>query len=167
MWYTCYNGWANVDTLTKAYGLHSTSLLLLYIPWVLTEYNDMYPPWQYYTEEFHGPESPLGSAILLVITDSSNSLQSLPRLLRAQASPGTHRIGGTSGKEPACQCRRLRDAGSIPGLERSPGGGHGNPLQYSCLENPMDRGTWQATAHRVTKNWTRLKWLSTHTHRFM
>ena len=44
--------------------------------------------------------------------------------------------GGTSGKEPACQCRRLRNAGLIPGLGRSPGGRHGNPLQYSCLENP-------------------------------
>ena len=42
----------------------------------------------------------------------------------------------------------LRDAGSIPGSGRSPGGGHGNPLQYSCLENPMDRGAWQATVHR-------------------
>ena len=43
------------------------------------------------------------------------------------------------------------DAGSIPGLGRSPGVGNGNPLQYSCLENPMDRGAWQAAVHRVTK----------------
>ena len=43
----------------------------------------------------------------------------------------------------------IRDAGSIPG--RSPGGGHGNPLQYSCLENPMDRGAWRATVHRFTE----------------
>ena len=43
------------------------------------------------------------------------------------------------------------DAGSIPGPGRSPGGGHGNALQYSCLENPMDRGTWQATVHGVRK----------------
>ena len=43
------------------------------------------------------------------------------------------------------------DAGWIPGLRRSPGGGNGNPLQYSCLRNPMDRGDWQATVHRVTK----------------
>ena len=50
----------------------------------------------------------------------------------------------------------LRDMGSIPGLGRSPGEGHGNPLQYSCLENPMDRGAWQATVHGVTKSWTRL-----------
>ena len=46
---------------------------------------------------------------------------------------------------------------------RSPGGGYGNPLQYTCLENPMDRGAWKATAHRVTKSWTWLKGLSTHT----
>ena len=43
--------------------------------------------------------------------------------------------------------------GSIPGLGRSPGGGNGNPLQYSCLENPMDRGAWQAIVHEVTKTW--------------
>ena len=58
----------------------------------------------------------------------------------------------------------VRNMGSIPGLGRSPGGGHGNPLQYSCLENPMDRGAWRATVHRVTKSQTRLKWLSTHTY---
>ena len=45
----------------------------------------------------------------------------------------------------------IRDVGSIPGLGRSPGGGHGNPLQYSCLENPMDRGAWQATTHGINK----------------
>ena len=48
----------------------------------------------------------------------------------------------------------IRDAGSIPGSGRSPGKGHGNPLQYSCLENPMDRGAWWATVHRVAKSWT-------------
>ena len=46
----------------------------------------------------------------------------------------------------------IRDSGSIPGLGRSPGGGHGNPLEYSCLENPMDRGAWQAIVHRVTES---------------
>ena len=60
--------------------------------------------------------------------------------------------GGTSGKESACQQRGLRDAGSIPGLGRSSEGGHGNPLQYSCLENPTDRGAWQATVHRVANS---------------
>ena len=54
------------------------------------------------------------------------------------------------------------DAGLIPGWGSSLGGGHGNPLQYSCPENPMDRGTWQAAVHRAAKSWTRLKQLSTH-----
>ena len=48
----------------------------------------------------------------------------------------------------------------VPGLGKSPGGGHGNPLQYSCLENPMDRGAWWATVHGVTQSWKRLKQLS-------
>ena len=52
--------------------------------------------------------------------------------------------------------RDIRDMGSIPGSGRSPGGGNGNPLQYSCLENPMDRGAWLAVVHGVTKNQTRL-----------
>ena len=52
--------------------------------------------------------------------------------------------------------------GSIPGSGRSPGGGHGNPLQYSCLENPMDRGARRALVHRVTKSRTRPKRLSMH-----
>ena len=56
--------------------------------------------------------------------------------------------GGLVGKEPACNAGDTGDMGSIPGLGRSPGGGHGNPLQCSCLENPMDRGAWQATVHR-------------------
>ena len=53
------------------------------------------------------------------------------------------------------------DMGLIAGSGRAPGGGHGNPLQFSCLENPMDRGARQATVHRVTKSWTPLKWFST------
>ena len=57
------------------------------------------------------------------------------------------------GKESACNAG---DAGSIAGLGRSPGGGHGNRLQYSCLQNPMGRGAWQATVHGVTKSWTPL-----------
>ena len=69
--------------------------------------------------------------------------------------------GGASGNEPSCQCRRL-ETNWIPGLGRSLGGGDGNPLQYSCLENPMHSGTWWAMVHRVTKSQIRLKWLSTH-----
>ena len=53
--------------------------------------------------------------------------------------------------------RDIRDTSLIPGSGRSPGGGHGSPLQYSCLENPMDGGTWRATVHGVAKNQIRLK----------
>ena len=71
--------------------------------------------------------------------------------------------GGTCGEEPTCQCRLdLRDMGSIPGSGRSPGGGHGIPLQYSCLENPMDRGANWATVQGVAQSQTQLKQLSTH-----
>ena len=56
-----------------------------------------------------------------------------------------------------------RNMGLIPGSGRSPGGGHGNPIQYPCLENPMDGGVWWATVHRVAKSWTWLK-QPTHTH---
>ena len=59
-------------------------------------------------------------------------------------------------KNPLASAQDLRDACSIPGLGRSPGDGHGNPLQYSCLENPMDRGVWQATVRGVAKSGTRL-----------
>ena len=59
--------------------------------------------------------------------------------------------GGSDGKESVYN---VRDTGSIPGSGRSPGEGHGNPLQYSCLENPMDRGAWWAIVHGVTKSWT-------------
>ena len=62
-----------------------------------------------------------------------------------------------SGKESTCQCRRCRDMGSISVSERSPGGGNDNPLQYSCLNNPMDRGAWWSIVHGVTKSWT---WMS-------
>ena len=55
----------------------------------------------------------------------------------------------------------VSDMGSIPGLGRYPEGGYGNPLQYSCLENPMERRTWWATVHRVTKSLTQLKRFST------
>ena len=55
----------------------------------------------------------------------------------------------------------VRNEGSIPGLGKFPGGVHGNPFQYFCLENPMDRGDWQATVHRVTESWIQLKQLST------
>ena len=68
--------------------------------------------------------------------------------------------GGASGKETASQCKRHKRRGFD--LWAGKGGGHGNTLQYSCLENPMDRGAWWAMVHRVTKSWTQLKHLSTH-----
>ena len=73
--------------------------------------------------------------------------------------------GGSEGKASACNAA---DPSSIPGLGRSPGEGNGNPLQYSCLENPMDRGAWRATVHGVTKSWTQLSdFTHTHIYRFI
>ena len=67
---------------------------------------------------------------------------------------------------PACNAGDTRDMGSITGLGRCPEGGGGNPLQYSCLENPMDRGAWRARVHTVTKSWTWQATEHTHTHKF-
>ena len=67
-------------------------------------------------------------------------------------------------KNPPASAGDLRDTGSIPGSGRSPGGGHGHPLQCSCLENPMGRGAWWAAVHRVAQSRTRLKQFNTHTH---
>ena len=61
-------------------------------------------------------------------------------------------------KESTCNTGDIRDSDSVPGLGRSPGRGNGNPLQYSCLENPMDRGAWWATVHGVAKSQTRLSY---------
>ena len=70
--------------------------------------------------------------------------------------------GGSVVKEnPPANTGDAEDAGSIPGSGRSPGWGNGNPLQYSCLENPKDRGAWQTTVHGVAQSWTRLRM---HTH---
>ena len=69
--------------------------------------------------------------------------------------------GGTLVKNVPANAGCARDLGSIPGSRRSLGGGPGNPFQYSCLENSMDRGAWWATVHGVTKSWTQL---STHAH---
>ena len=67
-------------------------------------------------------------------------------------------------KNPHSNAGDVRNAGSIPELGRLPGEGHGNPIQSSCLKNPMDRGSWRATVHRVTQNRTRLKQWHTRTH---
>jgi len=60
-------------------------------------------------------------------------------------------------KNPPANAGDVREAGSVCGSERSPGGGRGNPLQHSCLENTTDRGVWSAAVHRVAKSWTRLR----------
>ena len=69
--------------------------------------------------------------------------------------------GDSSGEEPACQWKVLQ-WGFDPWVKKTPGGGHGNPLQYSCLENPTDRRAWPVTVHGVAKSRTQLNWLSTH-----
>ena len=61
-------------------------------------------------------------------------------------------------KNPPANVGDARDTGSIPGWGRSPGGGNGKPLQYSCLENPKDRGAWRVTLHGVAKTQTQLSW---------
>ena len=70
--------------------------------------------------------------------------------------------GGASGKEPTCQCRRLKRHGFNPWVWKISWGGHDNPLQRSCLENPMDWRAWRATVDRVSKSQTWLKQLSMH-----
>ena len=76
-------------------------------------------------------------------------------------------LGGSVGKESTCSAGDTGDLGSVPGLGRSPGGGHDNPLQYSCLENSLVRGDQWAIAHRVAKSHIRLKQLSTWTRQFL
>ena len=79
-----------------------------------------------------------------------------PQYTSSQGFPG-----GTVVKNPPANAGDAQNAGLIPGSGRSPAEGYGNPLQYSCLENPMDRGARWVTVHRVTKSWTQL---STSTH---
>ena len=74
-----------------------------------------------------------------------------PKNYKIKANPGLPQW--LSGKQSTCNAG---DTDLIPGLGRSPGGGHGNPLSYACLQNPMDRGVWQATVQRVAKNQTLL-----------
>ena len=100
-------------------------------------------------------ETMRGELILWTLCDSQDVLLSLNRVF--QMPKGLPRR--LRGKESAWQCR---DVSLIPGSRRSPGGGHSNPLQCSCLENPMDRGAWQV--YSVAKSWTQLKRQCTHTH---
>ena len=78
-------------------------------------------------------------------------------LKRSKYQAAAHQTSGANGKELACRCRRHKRCGLIPGSGRSPRGGHGHPLQCSCLENPMDRGAWRVTGHGVAENQTGLK----------
>ena len=82
-----------------------------------------------------------------VVKDKEASILQSMELQRAGHHLAT-KLGGSDGKESACNAG---DPGLSPGSERSPGEGNGYPLQYSCLGNPMDRGTWWATVHGVTK----------------
>ena len=96
----------------------------------------------------------------------SGTSREVPLLVRAETHRAPCRMLGfswwLSTKEFTCNAVDAGDMGSIPGSGRSSGKGHGNPLQYSCLENHMDRGAWWAIVRGVTKSWTRLKQLSTH-----
>jgi len=102
---------------------------------------------------------PAGSAV--ESTCNTGDVDSIPGLGR---SPGERNgwlpipgfLGFPGGSDSKESTYNTKDLGSIPELGRSPGGGNGNPLQYSCLENPMDRGTWRLTVHGVTKSQTRL-----------
>ena len=73
--------------------------------------------------------------------------------------------GGASGKESACRCRRYERQGFNPWVRKTPMRRTWQPTPVFLPENPMDRGAWWATVHRVTKTWTQLKWLNTHAHK--
>ena len=73
--------------------------------------------------------------------------------------------GGSAGKETACNAGVNRRGSFSPRVGKIPGEGHGNPILYSCMKNPMDRGAWWATVHSIAKSWTQLKRLGTHAHR--
>ena len=111
-----------------------------------------------------------GYSLVAQLVKNPPAMQEIPvRFLSQQDPPEKGRLpapgvigfpGDSVSKESTCNAG---DLGLIPGLGRSCGGGHDNPLQYSCLENSMDRGAWWATVHRVTKNWTQLSDKAQHT----
>ena len=92
-----------------------------------------------------------------ILSISSPICQDRPGAL----SPFQRCPGGNVVKSPPANAGDVRDTGLVPRLGRSPGGGLGNPIQYSCPETPMDRGAWRDTVHRVSKSQARLKGLST------
>ena len=116
--------------------------------------------------------TPMGRSCLSRSVQYGTVSGSLPQGLLSQVLPGVSTChlwfqwrylcvsfslfpGGSNGKESACNAG---DTGSIPGSGRSPGGGNGNPHQYPCPENPMDRGAYWATVYEVPKSWTRLSY---------
>ena len=110
------------------------------------------PAWNGFESKMQGSHRLLCHHLLLTSIEAC----SFSERLRQQNKKGTtmkslYFPAGSDGKESACN---VGDLGSIPGSGRPPGGGHGNPLQYSCLENPTDRGAWWATVHGVTESQT-------------
>ena len=111
-----------------------------------------------------GPEVPsCASGSQLSLPVSARGVRLARALVRACVAFGP-RPRWLSGKESTCRAGVTGDTGSVPGWGRSPGGGNSYPLQYSCLENPTDRGAWRATVHGAEKSRTQLKQLSTHAH---
>ena len=119
-----------------------------------------------YLRLFRGPRPP--SYICQTLMKEAK-----PNQVRAQGQPKSSDIalccdgglwGGIVVKNPAANAGDTRDVGLIPGSRRVPGEENGNPLQYSCLENPTDRGAWQAEVHGVAKNWTFKYCLSSGSH---
>ena len=90
---------------------------------------------------------------LIAFIESVSGLYSVPFIYFVNNTLYWGFLGSSVGKESACNAG---GCGSIPGPGRSPGKGHDNPFQYSCLENTMDRGDWQSTFHRIAKSWTQL-----------
>ena len=117
-------------------------------------------PWNSYQSTKGGGcgKGRLSHSCFLRFTEAETPVQVI-----AGGRPGLEGVsGGASGKEPSCQCRRHKKCEFDLGAGRSPGGGHGNPLQYSCWDNPMDREAWQAIVHWVAKSQTVLKRFSTY-----
>ena len=130
------------------------------IPWLLVSFNlsGAGGPWQSHTSNVEPHPLSLGDAWV------SPCPHSFPwQLCSISGFKWASQVARVV-KNPPANGRDIKDMSSIPGLGRPPGGGHGNPLRYSYLENPLDRGAWSATVHGVVKSLTWLKWLSTHTH---
>ena len=109
----------------------------------------------------------MASQMVLMVKESTFSEGDLSLILGSGRFSGINLgfPGSTSSKESACQCRRHKRCGVYPCVGRSAGVCNGNPLQFSCLENSIDRGAWWSTAHRFTKSQTWLNmFTNTHTH---